>query len=172
MSPLRLNTEPVPQDVMPLVVGDHAARVAAAADWLTSQCGDYAPLRGQFIAGYFDWIATQIDTHRAELAERLQPFDGLYAPEDFFWSALRPLPRGWVPVGDRFLPADIVFWDGAQPIAVQLGERATEREKALQDAGVQLVHGQLPATFERFWMGQTLPCSPFRRPSPLSLREA
>lgn len=165
--PLRLNSEPVPPDSMPPDVGDHVARVAAAAEWLTSQCGDYAPLRRQFIARYFDWIAAQIEAHRAELVERLKPFDGLYAPEDFFWSALRPLPRGWVPLGERFLPADIVFWDGARPIVVQLGERTTDREKMLQDASVQLVHDQLPPTFERFWEDQVLPSSPFRRPVPI-----
>ena len=69
--PLRLNSEPVPPDAMPLVIGDHAARVAAAIDWLDSLCGDYAPLRRQFIAAYFRLIAAQIDAQRAELAERL-----------------------------------------------------------------------------------------------------
>ena len=38
---------------MPLAIGDHAARVAAAIEWLTGLCGDYAPLRRQFIAAYF-----------------------------------------------------------------------------------------------------------------------
>ena len=101
--PLRLNSEPVPQDAMPLVIGDHAARVAAAIDWLTGLCGDYAPLRRQFIAAYFSVIATQLEAHRADLVERLNPYDGLYAPEDFLWSALMPLPRGWVPVGDQIV---------------------------------------------------------------------
>ena len=50
---LRLNSEPVPADAMPLAIGDHAARVAAAIEWLVSQCGDYAPLRRQFIASVF-----------------------------------------------------------------------------------------------------------------------
>ena len=62
---------------MPLVIGDHAARVAAAIDWLTGLCGDYAPLRRQFIAAYFSYIATQLDAHRADLVERLNPYDGL-----------------------------------------------------------------------------------------------
>ena len=30
--PLRLNSEPVPPDAMPLAIGDHAARVMAAKD--------------------------------------------------------------------------------------------------------------------------------------------
>lgn len=166
--PLRLNSEPVPVDAMPLTVGDHAARVTAAIDWLSSQCGDYAPLRRQFIASYFAFIAAEIEAHRAVLVEHLKPFDALYAPDDFLWSALRPLPRGWVPVDDRFLPADIVFWDGTRPIAIELGARETEREKALSAAGVR-VHLMepgallLPDPFQRFWRGVTLPSSPFRR---------
>jgi hypothetical protein len=166
--PLRLNSEPVPVDAMPLTVGDHAARVTAAVDWLSSQCGDYAPLRRQFIASYFAFIAAEIEAYRAELVDGLKRFDGLYAPDDFLWSALRPLPRGWVPVDDRFLPADMVFWDGTRPIAIELSARETEREKALSAAGVRVYRMEpgallLPGPFQGFWRGVTLPSSPFRR---------
>jgi hypothetical protein len=177
---LRLNTKPVPADAMPLAIGDHAARVAAATAWLMSLCGDYAPLQRQFIPAYFNFIAAQIDAHRAELAERLKPYDGLYAPEDFLWSALRPLPRGWVPAQGGLLPADTVFWDGVQSIAIEVSARETDKQRALQAAGVTVhliepnmlsgdpVHlGQiLPENFRRFWDGQRLPSSPFRRPIP------
>ena len=163
---------------MPLVIGDHAARVAAAIDWLTGLCGDYAPLRRQFIAAYFRYIATQLDAHRADLVERLNPYDGLYAPEDFLWSALMPLPRGWVPAGDQLLPADIVFWDGMQPIAIEIASRTTARQSALDAAGVLVlriepgtvdVGPSLPESFQRFWQDQILPSSPFRRPIPLGV---
>jgi hypothetical protein len=177
---LRLNSEPVPADAMPLEIGDHAARVAAAIAWLVSLCGDYAPLRRQFIASYFGFIAAHLDAHRAELVERAKPYDGLYAPEDWLWSALRPLPRGWLPAKDQLLPADIVFWDGTRAIAVELSARETERQKALQAAGMTvcriepdtlakepgLLGGMLPESFRRFWDGQTLPSSPFRRRVP------
>ena len=169
--PLRLNSAPVPADVMPLVAGDHAARVAAAAAWLESQCGDYAPLRRQLIAGYLRWAAAQIEAHREALAERLKPYEGLYAPEDFLWSALRPLPRGWVPVDGSYLPADVVFWDGTRSIAIELGSRETERQNALIAAGAAVCRMEpgtlaLPEGFHRFWLGQVLPSSPFRRPTP------
>jgi hypothetical protein len=163
---------------MPLGIGDHAARVAAAIDWLTGLCGDYAPLRRQFIAAYFSYIATQLDAHRADLVERLNPYDGLYAPDDFLWSALMPLPRGWVPAGDLLLPADIVFWDGTQPIAVEISPRTTARQSALDAAGVLVlriepatmnVGPSLPESFQRFWQDQLLPSSPFRRPIPLGV---
>jgi hypothetical protein len=175
-SPLRLNTEPVPPDVMPLATGDHAARVTAAMAWLESLCGDYAPLRRQFIAAYFRFAAAQIDGNRADLSAQLMQYDGLYAPEDFLWSALRPLPRGWVPVGDRWLPADLVFWDGVQPIAIEVGARDTDRQKALRAADVAVLRIEpaefgrlddvLPRGCYRFWNGETLPSSPFRRPIP------
>jgi hypothetical protein len=163
---------------MPLVIGDHAARVAAAIDWLTGLCGDYAPLRRQFIAAYFSYIAIQLDAHRADLVERLNPYDGVYAPDDFLWSALMPLPRGWVPAGDRLLPADIVFWDGTQPIAIEISPRTTARQSALDAAGVLVlriepatmnVGPSLPESFQRFWQDQQLPSSPFRRPIPLGV---
>jgi hypothetical protein len=175
-APLRLNTEPVPADAMPLATGDHAARVTAALAWLESLCGDYAPLRQQFIAAYFRVAAAAIDTHRTELTARLRQYDGLYAPEDFLWSALRPLPRGWVPVGDHWLPADMVFWDGTQAIAVELGGRETDRQRALLAAGVAALRIEptafdrldalLPRGLHRFWDCETLPSSPFRRPIP------
>jgi hypothetical protein len=180
--PLRLNSEAVPAEAMPLATGDHAARVAAATAWLESQCGDYAPLRRQFVAAYLRFVAAQIETHRAELAARLARYDGLFAPEDFLWSGLRPLPRGWVPVGERHLPADVVFWDGTQAIAIELAARETEKQKALQAAGV-VVHRIAPPAFDRMgdvlpdrfhrpWDGETLPSSPFRRPIPPLPREA
>jgi hypothetical protein len=175
--PLRLNSEPVPADAMPLATGDHATRVAAAIEWLASLCGDYAPLRRQFIASYFGFIAAHLDAHRTELAERAKPYDGLYTPEDWLWSALRPLPRGWVPSAGALLSADMVFWDGAQAVAIELAAQETEKQKALLAAGVTVVRIKpavlagdasrlaqiLPENFQRFWDDQTLPASPFRR---------
>jgi hypothetical protein len=61
---------------MPLATGDHTARVRAALAWLESLCGDYAPLRRQFIAAYFRFAATVIDAHRTELSARVQEYDG------------------------------------------------------------------------------------------------
>ena len=140
---------------MPLAIGDHAARVAAAKEWLESLCGDYAPLRRQFIAGVFP-LSSRRRSRRigTELAERVKPYDGLYAPEDFLWSALRPLPRGWVPAGDALLPADVVFWDGARAIAIELSARETEKQKALAAAGVSVCRIE-PVLFDR--LGEVLP---------------
>lgn len=177
---LRLNTEPLPPDAMPAAIGDHTARVAAASEWLISLCGDYAPLRRQFISLYFRFLAAHLAAHRAELAERLKRYDGLYSPDDWIWSAPRPLPRAWLPIEDRMLPTDIAFWDGAQAIAVELATRDTERQAALRAAGITVCRIEpalltvdalhladaLPPGFQKFWRDQTLPSSPFRRPIP------
>ena len=177
-APLRLSSEPVPAEAMPLATGNHAARVAAAMDWLGGQCGDYAPRRRQFVAAYFDCMAAQIAAHREALAERLAPYDGLFAPEDVLWSALRPLPRGWVPIADRYLQADVVFWDGTEAIAVELAARESERWSALVAAGVTVLaidpaafdrlDAILPLRFMRYWDDDALPASPFRRAIPPS----
>lgn len=178
-SPLRLNTEPLPPAAMPDAAGDHAAHVAAAIDWLTAQCGDYAPLRRRFITTYFAFLAAQLDAHRAALAADLARYDGLYTPDDFLWSALRPLPRAWLPSPTGPLSAEIAFWDGTQPLAIELSARDTPRQAALHAASLQVLRitpdtladpaklgALLPPPFHAFWQGKTLPASPFRRKIP------
>jgi hypothetical protein len=179
VGPLRLNTEPVPPAAMLEEASDHAARVAAVINWLAGQCGDYAPLRRRFIIAYFAVLATQIDTHRTALAADLAGYDGLYAPDDWLWSALRPLPRAWLAGSGGPIPAEIAFWDGTQPLAIELSVHDTSRQAALAEAGVTVLRippdavadpaalgGLLPAPFHIFWRGQNLPASPFRRPIP------
>jgi hypothetical protein len=176
---LRLNTEPLPQGAIPELAGSHSARVAAASDWLVSLCGDYAKPRGRFIAVYFAFLGAQIAANRTTLAESLARYDGLYTPDDWFWSAPRPLPRAWLTGLDGMLRAEIAFWDGAQPLAIELSARATPRQVALESAGVRVLRigpdalaepaafgALLPGPFHGFWRGQALPASPFRRPIP------
>jgi hypothetical protein len=176
---LRLHSEPLPAVVMPDGVGDRAACVAAAVAWLVSLCGDYARPRQRFIESYFGFLAAELDRHRAALATELVRYDGLYAPDDWLWSAPRPLPRAWVPGPEGLLPAEIAFWDGGQPLAIELSARDTPRLIALQAAGVKVLRiapealgdpaalgALLPKWFHAFWRGQTLPASPFRRAIP------
>ena len=169
---------------MPEIVPDHAARVAAMQDWLISLCGDYTPLRRHFILNYFAFLAAELSMHEASFAEDLARYDGLYTPDDWLWSAPRPLPRAWLPSAASpksggMLSAEIAFWDGTQPLAIELSARETPGQAALHAAGIQVlritpdtlatpgaVGALLPASFHRFWRGQTLPVSPFRRPIP------
>jgi hypothetical protein len=176
---LRLNSEPLPPAAMPEGDCDHAARVAAVVDWLITLCGDYVPLRRRFIIAYSAFLAAELGAHRASLAEDLARYDGLYTPDDWLWSAPRPLPRAWLPGRNGMLAAEIVFWDGAQPLAIELSARDTQGQAELQAAGVRVlritpdaladpasVGALLPVSFRMFWRGQILPASPFRRPIP------
>ena len=140
-APLRLNTVPLP----PAVLGDagdgHAARLSAMQAWLQSQCGDYAVAERRFMATYLIAVAQHIDAHRDALTAVLQPFGGLYAAEDWVWSAPRPLPRAWALVDGSPVSLGTVFWDG---------ERA--------------VPAQQNAPIPDLSRGEILPRSPFRRP--------
>ncbi|HEY1931177.1 MAG TPA: hypothetical protein VGG99_04130 [Acetobacteraceae bacterium] len=174
---LRLNSEPVPADVMSVAIGDHAARVDAMARWLNGSCGDYSPQRQRFIGAYFRDLAAHLQQHEDELAAGLKRYDGLYAPHDWLWSALRPLPRAWLPSDGRLLSCDMAFWDSDHAIAVELAGQETDRTAALRAAGIETVRlgpdalggnllDVLPQTFKYFWRDQVLPASPFRRAIP------
>ena len=177
-APLRLNSEPLPPAFFPPNDDSHAVRVAALADWLNAACGDYAPLRRRFVALYLAFVAAHLRRHRDALAERLRRFDGLFRPEDFFWSALRPLPRAFVSVGQGRLLVDFVFWDGRQLIAVMIGDENAKNDAALAVAGASVhritaadlggdpaavIEKSLPESVRDFWTGEVLPLSPFRR---------
>ena len=171
--PLRLNTEPLPAEAMAQATGAHAARVTAMRAFLHALCGDYAPLRQRFVDVYLDGLAAHVEAHREELAHTLQRYDGLYAPEDWLWSALRPLPRAWLPTASGMVPADVAFWDGAQVIAVDFDGKLQAEGLAICRVTPAVLAGEplsllrlLPQSFRCFWRGQTLPVSPFRRPIP------
>ena len=122
-APLRLNTDPVPAAVLAEAGEGHAARLAAMEAWLQSFCGDYAAAPRRFIADYLAFIAGELDRHRDALAAGLARFDGLYAVEDWTWSALRPLPRAWLG-GVRLAMA---FWDGREIIGTRPRRPAADR---------------------------------------------
>jgi hypothetical protein len=143
-APLRLNTEPIP----PAYWGhgeDHAARWSALHTWLLASCGDYNVALRRAVGRYLDAVSAHVEQHRAELAAGLAVYAGLYRVEDWCWSALRPLPRAWWQEGGEWRHADLAFWDGARVIGLEAG------------------------VLPEFWLGQTLPVSPFRRTIP-SLR--
>jgi hypothetical protein len=154
-SPLRLNSVPLPVDAWGATGGDrtadHAARMTALRSWLLAGCGDYnEPLR-RGITRYLDAVETHVTLHRDDLATGIARFHGLYRVEDWCWSALRPLPRAWWRQNGTWMRAELAFWNGNEVIAV----RSRDFES-----------GRLPAQFEYFWNGETLPVSPFRRAFP------
>ncbi len=151
-TPLRLNSLP-----LPIVAGDdHASRTQTMRAWLLAHCGDYNATLHRGVTHYLAAIAAHVTLHRDTLAAGLTQFHGLYQPEDWCWSALRPLPRAWWRQDDTWARADLAFWDGNAVIPMRPRDFDT---------------GDLPLPFRQFWNGETLPVSPFRRPfEALSLR--
>lgn len=148
-APLRLNSEPVPPVVLAGAAPGHAGRMAAARAWLHAACGDYAGARRRWVDAYLAWAEAAV----ADVAG-LERFRGVYAAEDWVWSALRPLPRAWLPGSAGFV--DFALWDGATVTAVCL---------AATPGGLDGVHvvGAAWRPDGSFWRGETVPRSPFRR---------
>jgi len=170
---LRLNAEALPAETIGSAAGDHAARVVGMRQYLHGLCGDYAPQRLRFVDGYFAAVAAHLAAHRDELARDLRRYDGLYAPEDWLWSALRPLPRAWVPGDGGAALVDFAFWDGARAIAVDVGGSQGTAGDGVVRVTRDVLEGDplallalLPPCFRCFWRGETLPRSPFRREIP------
>ena len=97
-----------------------------------------------------------LGVHRRIVEAKLAPFPGLYAPEDWAFSAPKPLPRAhlYAPRGtaathwdiDDFVQVDFAFWSGDRLMAVLLNpgaltpSRAGERLTRLEQAGISVVH--------------------------------
>lgn len=129
-----------------------AERVAAH---LTRLAGAWNAPAARFIERYFAFLDRQIEDHRADLADRLAPFDGLFAPEDFIFSAPLPLPRaalfapadghGGEPTHADYVAVDFAFWLGDAPSAVfalpssLTPGAARRRDERLAAAGVTCV---------------------------------
>jgi len=169
---LRLNTEAVPAEVM-TIASDHAGRVVAMNDFLRSLCGNYAVQRQRFVENYIVGASAHIEAHRRELATRLKRYHGLYAAEDWLWSALRPLPRAWLPAGEKMVLADIAFWDGTRFIVIDFSDQpeipgvtTCRIDPAREGDDPITLLKRLPRCFQFFWNPERLPVSPFRRPIP------
>lgn len=148
-APLRLNSVPVPPVVLAGVGPGHAGRMAAARAWLHAACGDYAGARRRWVEGYLKWAEAAVAG-----AGGLERFRSVYAAEDWVWSALRPLPRAWLPGAVGFV--DFALWDGAAVTAVCLGE-------APRGLGDVRVAGADWRPEGAFWRDEVIPRSPFRR---------
>jgi len=155
-----------------------AARLELLREHLLTLCRPWDKLAETFLAAYVARIAAAIAAADGELRDLAAAGGGLFAPEDWSFCALRPLPQAHL-FGTR---ADFAFWTGAGFIAIELegsgSPRKQRREELarLEAAGVALVrvpgaalqqHGErlladiLPPPFHRFWAGVALPASPF-----------
>jgi hypothetical protein len=150
-APLRLNSVPLPADAWDAGGADHVARMAAVRSWLLASCGDYNAALRRGITRYLDAVAAHVTHHEEVLSAGLARFHGLYRAEDWCWSALRPLPRAWLHQDGAWARADLAFWTGNEIIV--MGSRDFDT-------------GELAPAFQRFWIGEALPVSPFRRAFP------
>ena len=167
---LRMNSEPLPPAVLAAAGEGHDGRVAALLRWLETGCGDYARPLVDFMRAYVAFLEATLAARHAALAAGQARFDGLYAPRDWLWSAPRPLPRAWLPTPQGPRKAAIAFWIDGAPLAIGLDPGGRD-SAALRAAGIAVLApgpatlaALLPPAFHRFWDGQTLPASPFRRP--------
>jgi hypothetical protein len=117
---LRLNSakiefgEPPPLQTLVSV----ADQLAFLRGHFQHECGIWAKHTRLFMARYIDWVDAEIAANRTELAEKLARFGTLYAPEQWSFSALRPLARAHLAapetpgatLPDTLVRADIAFW--------------------------------------------------------------
>jgi hypothetical protein len=181
--PLRLNDGQYPfAPPDPAAYPDVPRRLDFLREQLQEQCDLWGKTQRGFLDRYFAWIGERIAAERDELSALLAPFGGLYRPEDFAFSAWRPLPRAHLFAPDRggaaddpsqWLRVDFAFWSGDAILALDTAtERSASqrrRDERLHAAGIvpiALDGGALidafPPSMARFWDGERVPRSPFR----------
>jgi hypothetical protein len=182
--PLRLNNSRYDVDELPEKArsGTVAERLAFLRDYHEELCGLYAKRPRQFVALYFRFIDMIVAAEQPVLEKKAAGFGGLFAWQDYAFSALRPLPQAHLHIGDARLRADFAFWTGKQIIAIDIagdtrGPGWAERCRRLTDAGVRTIempvsvfvgndaralHDLLPPEFSTFWRSEAMPSSPFK----------
>jgi hypothetical protein len=175
--PLRLWHGPYPFDEPPDLVraAGREARMDLLREHLKSLCRPWDKLPRLFLDAYFAAIADAIAAARGEIAALATLSGALFAPEDWSFAALRPLPQAHLPGR-----AEIAFWTGDRFIAIAFeGSNSPTRQEReavaqLAQSGAAVVHiparalgpgadllAHLPPIFARFWEGVALPLSPF-----------
>ncbi len=181
---LRLNDGEYTFDDVTRAPGPGAAeRLAFLRDHLIDLCDLWAKRPRQFVALYFRFIDTVLEREQPALERATKRLGGLFAWQDYAFSALRPLPRAHLPAGSGSVRVDFAFWDGEHLVAVDVasdeakGAAWDSRRAALDAAGIQrieipaaeiarddpaLLIRRLPPAFAAFWNGETMPSSPFK----------
>ena len=153
------------------------ARLDFLREHLQSLCDLWAKPPRQFLDAYFAWISAALASEPAR-SDLTAVGGGLFAPADWSFAALRPLPSALLSAGEGAVRTDFTFWTGAGFVAIELpgGRRATRRDELarLAAAGVTVIElapadladaaaldAKLPAPFRDFWRGVKLPQSPF-----------
>jgi hypothetical protein len=148
---------------------------------LAGLCSPWAGASRRFVEGYFAYLRRALADAAEDAAARLAPFAGLYAVEDWLFSAPALLPRAHLPVGgDGRVRADFAIWRGDELVAVLdrdaglTPRRVRERDAQLAEAGIavlpfsgaeigpELFNRLLGPRHVRFWEGEHVPSGPFR----------
>ena len=117
-APLRLNTIPIPRDAWGVDVASHQGRTTALEEWLHAQCGNYNNTLRRAVSQTLAMMRDAMDL--PAIATELARFDGLYQPQDRFWSSLRPLPRAWFVHDGAWHRVDLAMWDGTRLHALDI----------------------------------------------------
>jgi hypothetical protein len=181
---LRLSDGPYPFAEPPDLVRatSVADRLDILREHLVSLCGPWDRLAALFLDAYFEWIASSLAAAAPELDALAARAGGLFAPDDWSFCALRPVPQAHLPAGAGSVRADFAFWTGGSFVVVDLqGSSAPRKHRrdelarleasgarlvavsgaALQQERAQLLSRVLPPELQRFWAGVLLPAGPF-----------
>jgi hypothetical protein len=182
---LRLSDGPYPFAEPPDLIraASTAARLDLLREHLETLCRPWDKLAQLFLAAYFASIAAAIVAGDAELRALAAASGGLFAPPDWSFAALRPLPQAHLPPGeDAPVRVDFAFWDGERFTVIELegsgSPRKARRDELarleaagaillrvpgteLQREGERLLADLLLEQFQRFWAGVSLPSGPF-----------
>lgn len=155
LTPLTLNNTRYDLDGMPDLSESGGSEAAYVRDLIKRQCRPWDPQSHRLVDSYFASLEAILQTHAAELKDRLMAFDGLFDHRQWLFSAPRPFPRSHVfaPAEAQpsleldpqdFVAVDFAFFLGSQIVAMLPARSGLtprkERERAdrLARAGVRI----------------------------------
>jgi hypothetical protein len=144
----------------------------------------FAQYQKAFLIRYFAFISARCQEAAPALSRTLDWSGRLFSPDDFAFSALWPLPDARVTQTDESGETvlgdfDFAFWTGRRAIGIRIAGGAagtalglktapgpvlpvTLAGGDLQSGEVLFVAPRFPDEFLSFWIGERVPCSPFR----------
>ncbi|MYZ49265.1 hypothetical protein [Propylenella binzhouense] len=161
---------------------DAASRLAALEAETMQEVDAFSRPQRLFVESYFRFAAERVAAEAGALASRLAWSKGLFRPEDFVFSALRPLVGVVAAEGSeaRMVSGDFGFWTGGGLVLVTVTGGAAQVPRSEAIVPVVLTRSDLargaglfadprfPAALRAFEAGQAVPQGPFR---PRGLRE-